>query len=236
MTIHDSRLPGDGLVAGFTSHEVISGLYAIADDHWNPAPALADLVRMFLKGGCRLVQLRMKPDPANSKGGWEDRVRGVAREIMGLKDGYDFTFVINDYPRVALDVGADGIHVGQGDMPVEELRGLVGERMIVGYSSHDIEEAKRAASAGADYVSFGAIFPTSTKGPGHPVQGLARLRDLTMAVDVPVVAIGGIRRENVRQVIEAGAAAAAMITALSQAPDVVTETDWFVKTMGEVQR
>jgi thiamine-phosphate pyrophosphorylase len=231
MTRDKLRTPNSELRA-----EVICGLYAIADAHWNPAPTLADLVRMFLDGGCRLVQLRMKSDPANPEEGLENRVRGVAREIMGLKEGYDFTFIVNDYPRVALEVGADGIHVGQGDMPVEELRSLVGRGMIVGYSSHDIEEAKRAVSAGADYVSFGAIFPTSTKGPGHPVQGLARLRELSQVVEVPVVAIGGIRRENVRQVIEAGAAAAAMITALSQAPDVVDETAWFVGAIGEVQR
>lgn len=227
MTSHQSPV---------TSHGVITGLYAIADAHWNPAPNLVDLVRMFLDGGCRLVQLRMKSDPAGPTESYEDSVRDEADQIMRLKKNYDFNFIVNDYPRVALDVGADGIHVGQGDMPVEELRRLVGERMMVGYSSHDIEEAKRAVSAGADYVSFGAIFPTQTKGPGHPVQGLARLGELTQAVEVPVVAIGGIGRENVRQVIEAGAAAAAMITALSQVPDVVSETVWFVRAIGEVHR
>ena len=219
-----------------TSHRVISGLYAIADDRWNPAPTLAELVQMFLEGGCRLVQLRMKSDQARPGKGFEGEVRAAAHQIMRLKKNYDFTFIVNDYPRVALEVKADGIHVGQGDMPVGELRSLVGRRMIIGYSSHDIDEAKQAISAGADYVSFGAIFPTLTKGPGHPVQGLARLKELIATVEVPVVAIGGVRRENVRQVIEAGAAAAAMITALSQSPDVVTETAWFVKTIGEVKK
>lgn len=219
-----------------TSHGVISGLYAIADAHWNPASTLAELVQMFLEGGCRLVQLRMKSDQGRPAKEFETEVRAAAHQIMRLKKNYDFTFIVNDYPRVALEVEADGIHVGQGDMPVDELRSLVGERMIIGYSSHDIDEAKHAISAGADYVSFGAIFPTLTKGPEHPVQGLARLRELAGTVEVPVVAIGGVRRENVRQVIEAGAAAAAMITALSRAQDVVAETSWFVKTIGEVKK
>ena len=195
-------------------------MYAIADSAWNPYATLPRLVQDFLAGGCRFVQLRMKDAPAHA-------VRSVAMAITALKRTQDFTFIVNDHPEVAVAVGADGVHVGSNDMPLSDVRGIVGPEMLVGYSSHAIEEAQRAATSGADYVAFGAIFPTRTKGPGHPVQGLDRLRALVAAVDKPVVAIGGIDRTNVRDVIDAGASSIAMITGLSQAADVVEETRWY---------
>lgn len=175
------------------------------------------------------MQLRMKNEGRGTRDEEQGRVYDVAREIMKLKRRYDFTFIVNDFADIALDVGADGVHVGENDEAVASIRGMAGDRLIVGYSSHSIDEARRAARDGADYVAFGAIFPTRTKGPGHPVQGIDRLRELVRSVNIPVVAIGGINRGNVRQVIDAGASAAAMITALSQARDVVEETGWFVE-------
>jgi thiamine-phosphate pyrophosphorylase len=210
---------------------MIAGLYAIADSGWNPFASLPELAEKFLKGGCRLIQLRMKSGRGSSH---ESRVTSpemlaVARQIMRLKERFDFTFIINDHADIALEIGADGVHVGENDEPVASLRKRVGRKLLIGYSSHSIEEAQKAVCDGADYVAFGAIFPTKTKGPGHPVQGIPRLRELVKSVGVPVVAIGGINRENISQVIEAGAQSVAMITALSQAPDVSAETRWFVE-------
>ncbi len=99
-----------------------------------------------------------------------------------------------------------------------------------------LEEALAAEDAGADTIAFGAIFPTATKGLGHPVQGLERLAALAQKVHVPLIAIGGINRQNVRTVVEAGADAVAMITALAHAPDVVAETKWFVDAIASVTR
>lgn len=203
----------------------IHGLYAIADRGFNPFGSAAELARKYLEGGAKIVQLRMKD--ANE----EDEVAREAREIMKLKDEFDFTFIVNDYVDVAIDVDADGVHVGANDEPVASIRERAGDDLIVGYSSHSFDEAIAAESDGADYIAFGAIFPTRTKGPGHPVQGLARLKELAGSAGVPVVAIGGITRENVADVVAAGADSVAMITALSQARDVVVETAWFVKAI-----
>lgn len=200
----------------------IGGLYAIADCDFNPFGQVAELARKYLEGGCKIVQLRNK----NAKSETRD-VRRDAQEIMKLKDEFDFTFIVNDYVDVAIEVGADGVHVGENDEPVASIRERAGDR-IIGYSSHSFDEALKAERDGADYVAFGAIFPTRTKGSGHPVQGLGRLKEITSSVRIPVVAIGGITRENVMDVAQAGADSIAMISALSQARDVVAETAWFV--------
>ena len=141
---------------------------------------------------------------------------------------------MNDYWDVAISVGADGVHVGKNDVPVSQIRQKWKDRLIIGYSSHSFKEACQAQSEGADYVALGAIFPTVTKGPGHPILGIEELRKVTQALDIPVVAIGGIKRENVNQVIKAGASAAAMITALTKTEDIIAETSWFVEELGEV--
>lgn len=204
----------------------ISGLYAIADSTWNPFGGLSELVWQFLEGGCRIVQLRVKANVHDHAA--KSAIHTAALEIMRLKKGCEFLFIINDYADVAKEVGADGVHVGENDMSVGEIRKRYGRDLIVGYSSHSIEEAMRAKNAGADYVAFGAIFPTKTKGPGHPVQGLGKLSALTEKMTIPVVAIGGINRNNITSVIDAGASAVAMISALSEAKDVAKETRWFV--------
>ncbi len=205
----------------------VRGLYAIADATWNPFDSLAQLAETYLTGGARIVQLRMKrPDGADE--GWEAGVYEAARGIAALKKSYPFTFIVNDYVDVACEVGADGVHVGANDMPVAQVKDRLRPGMIVGYSSHGIEEALAAEGAGADYVALGAIFPTPTKGPGHPVQGLDTLAELVARARVPVVAIGGVTRENVGRVIATGVSSVAMITALCRAPSIEAETRWFV--------
>lgn len=205
----------------------IKGLYAIADPTWNPRDSLCELVREFLEGGVRIVQLRMKK-PQDADSSWEKGVLEEARAISELKKEYDFTFIVNDYVDIAIEVGADGVHVGENDMPVDEVKKRVPKGVIVGYSSHSLNEARGAVAKGADYVALGAIFPTPTKGPGHPVQGLDTLAELVASIDVPVVAIGGIVRDNVDQVIEAGADSVAMITGLTRATSVSDEVRWYV--------
>lgn len=207
----------------------ISGLYTIVDSAFNPFDSMAALARKYLEGGARIVQLRMKNPGSVGRGTWD--VGRNAEEIMKLKAEYDFTFIVNDDVDVALKVGADGVHVGEHDESVESIRRRAGDEFLIGYSSHSREEAMAAGAQGADYVAFGAIFPTPTKGPGHPVQGLDRLRELAGYLQAPLVAIGGIVRENVGSVMDAGADAVAMITALARAQDVVAETRWFVNAV-----
>jgi len=200
----------------------IAGLYAIADRGFNPFGSTAELARKYLEGGARIVQLRMKSASNASD------VEGEARQIMKLKGEFDFTFIVNDRVDVALEVGADGVHVGKNDESIDSIKARSGGKLIVGYSSHSKDEAVEAERRGADYVAFGAIFPTRTKGAGHPVQGLEALEGVAKSVRIPLVAIGGIGRHNVQDVIGAGADAIAMITSLSMADDVVAEVRWFV--------
>lgn len=206
----------------------IRGLYAIADPTFDPCGSLPKLVAKYLAGGCKLVQLRIKTREQKTSL-WNDDAFEAAKEILKLKKSFDFTFIVNDYVDVAAELKADGIHVGANDMPVGEIRDHVGDRLIIGYSSHSYEEAVAAEKAGADYVALGAIYPTATKGYGHPVVGIETLKRVTATLKVPVVAIGGIKRENYREVFDAGASACAMITALTGADDVIEGTRWFVQ-------
>lgn len=198
----------------------IQGLYTIADNTFRPELSHVQLAEAFLKGGAKIVQLRMKEN--------RDTICDIAKSIMALKQRYDFTFIINDDIEVAMELQADGVHVGANDMPVEKVRELVSDKMLVGYSSHSLEEALRAQAAGADYVAFGAIFKTPTKGPLHPVQGLEKLQEMVQALSIPVVAIGGIHRENFQSVLETGVQTFAMISALTKAADIVQETRYYI--------
>ncbi|MBI1909497.1 MAG: thiamine phosphate synthase [Deltaproteobacteria bacterium] len=201
----------------------IQGLYTIVDNSLTPQYSHLWLAEQYLKGGARTLQLRDKKGPPPFE---------TARQIMALKKNYDFTFIVNDYLEVALEVKADGWHGGKDDLPIIEARKLLGPERIIGYSSHSLEEALVAEQNGADYVAFGAIFPTTTKQPGHPIQGLEKLHEVCRQVKVPVVAIGGIHRVNVDGVIQAGASAVAMISGLTKAKDIAEEVAWYVQKIG----
>lgn len=200
----------------------IRGIYAIVDGGLIASADLTGLARMYVDSGIKVIQLRMKGED-------KLKVLDIAKKIARLKSSHNFTFIINDHADIASDVGADGVHVGENDAPVSEIKQRYGSKLIVGYSSHSVEEAKRAQEGGADYIAFGAIFPTKTKGSGHPVQGLEKLRELRRLINAPLVAIGGIGRHNFADVLETGVDAVAMITALSEAEDVEAEAKWFVK-------
>lgn len=208
----------------------VRGLYAIADSQFNPYPTISEYVEQLLHGGVHVIQLRMKKfDPQDEQ--HRRKVCDVARQVMRFKERWPFIFIINDFVDVAIEVGADGVHVGKNDASIEQVKAGLPQGMIVGYSSHSLEEAKAAQISGADYVAFGAIFPTPTKGRGHPVQGIASLKKVVELLDVPVVAIGGIGRGNLEAVLGTGVASVAMITGLSRAASVKDETRWFVEKM-----
>lgn len=200
----------------------IHGVYAIVDPQHCGGRTPVSLARDYLAGGCRLIQLRVKDAAARLP---------LAREIAQLKRTYEFCFILNDDPVLAHELWADGVHLGADDLSVAEARAIVGPHALIGYSAHSLPEALAAQQAGANYVAFGTIFRTATKGPDHPVQGIARLTEVVRAVHIPVVAIGGITHETVAATWDTGIAAAAMLTALSLAPDPLTETQWFVQKL-----
>lgn len=203
---------------------MIQGIYAICDTSFSPGLSHLELAQRVLSGGVSILQLRMKGETDLSK------IEKVAREILTLKKDFNFTFILNDQIELAAELAVDGLHLGQDDGTIASARAKIGPKKIIGYSAHSLAEALAAETAGADYIALGAIFPTQTKGPGHPVQGIETLRSVVQAVKKPVVAIGGINQGNFLEVANTGVAAIAMITALSQAADITKTANYFVKT------
>ena len=167
--------------------------------------------RRALEGGATTIQLRMKNAPTR-------RMLEVGKELRRLTDEYDTLFIVNDRIDVALATGADGVHLGQEDMPIEIAREIVGD-MIIGISASNLKEAKDAERKGADYIGAGSVFPTSTKEDAKYL-GLNGLKEIVENVDIPIVAIGGINHDNVEKVLEIGVQGIAVISAIMGAPDI----------------
>jgi thiamine-phosphate diphosphorylase len=195
-------------------------LYAICDNTPNPDRKHVALAQHLLRGGAQVLQLRIKGNTPFAK----KRRRRVAHKIMQLKRSFSFCFIINDDPYLVREIGADGVHVGSDDLSIDACRRMLGPRTLIGYSSHSIREACEAQTRGADYVALGAIFPSPLKGPGHPVQGVETLSRLLAQISIPVVAIGGITRQNASIVCRTGVSMVAAISALTGANDVTVAT------------
>jgi thiamine-phosphate pyrophosphorylase len=166
-----------------------------------------------LRGGADMIQLRDKT------GDLRDLLR-QALAIRALCRAQGAIFIVNDRVDLALAAGADGAHVGQDDLPAEAARLLLGPGRLLGVSTHSPDQARAAERAGADYIGFGPMFPTGTKDTGYAPQGLTALREVRRATHLPILAIGGITLENVGEIIQAGATAPAVISAVVAAPDI----------------
>ena len=188
-----------------------SPLYAILDRSVSGGRELPALLDAVLGGGGRLVQLREKTLPLTELLPMARHFARRCREAGAL-------FIVNDRADLALAVGADGLHVGQDDLPARRARQILRPGMILGVSTHDPEQARRAVADGADYVAVGSIYPTSTKA-GFQLVGADLIRRVRPDVPVPLVGIGGITADNARAVLDAGADAVAVISALCAAPD-----------------
>lgn len=193
------------------AREAISGFYAVLDR------ADETLARTLAKA-TRVLQVRLKP-----RGGGVDTstLVEVARMARRVCDEAGLALVVNDRVDVALAVGADGVHLGQTDLPLADARRIAGDRLWIGVSTHDLAQVRAAVSGGADYLGYGPIFATSTKQDPDPVQGLAALRAaVAEARGTPVVAIGGITPSAAREIYAAGAAAICAISAVNEAADI----------------
>lgn len=168
-------------------------------------------------GGARVLQVRMKP----AGGVPIDDIVRAARMARRVCDEVGAALVINDRIDIALAVRADGVHLGQTDVPLDDARSLVGSRLALGVSTHDLEQVALACARGADYIGFGPVFATQTKANPDPVAGLAMLRAAVRAAGrTPVVAIGGVTPAHARALYGAGASAVCAISAVNEAPDV----------------
>ena len=201
-------------------------LYAITDRYWLNGRTLASVVEEALEGGATFLQLREK-----NLDGWH--FLEEARELQELCRKYGVPFIVNDNVDVALAMGADGIHVGQHDMEAGDVRALLGPDKILGVSAQTVEQAVLAEQRGADYLGVGAVFPTGSKDDADDVSH-ETLKAICDAVSIPVVAIGGISQQNVRQLAGSGICGIAVISAIFAQKDIKAATALLKETTMEM--
>ena len=191
-------------------------LYAVTDRRWLGDRTLEDAVEHVVRGGATIVQLREK------EASREEFLR-LAYSVLAVCRRYGVPLIINDDVDIAIECGADGVHVGQDDMEITSARRRLGPDKIIGVSAHNAEEALRAERGGADYLGSGAVFHTGTKRVGHTLSN-EELSNITSAVKIPVVAIGGIEADNMHLLKGTGAAGAAVVSAIFAAENIEEET------------
>lgn len=183
---------------------------------------LKEIVTVVLRAGVSCIQYREK----------DKSRRDICREALILRkltNEFGAVLIVNDYTDIALAVNADGVHLGQSDLPIKEARKIVGEEKIIGISTHNLKQAIEAEKGGADYIGFGPVFHTKTKNAGAP-KGIAMLKEIKKHVKIPVVAIGGINTENLKSVLDSGADAAAVSSGIIQG-DIADNVIRFLKAL-----
>lgn len=201
-------------------------LYAITDRHWLNGQTLKSQVEKALKGGATMIQIREKD--LNEKDFLLE-----AEELLALCRSYNVPFIVNDNVELAVKIGADGVHVGQSDMNARDVRALIGNDKILGVSTQTVEQALFAQECGADYLGVGAVFPTGSKDDAE-VLDRKTLMDICKAVSIPVVAIGGITKDNVRELKGTGIAGISVISAIFAQKDIQDATAELLKRTEEI--
>jgi thiamine-phosphate pyrophosphorylase len=192
----------------FTSH-----FYAMVDPAGGHEPVA--LARILLDAGARVMQLRLKSASGRD-------LLAAARAIATMCREHGAMLIVDDRTDIAMLAGADGVHLGQEDLPLEAARRLAGSEMIIGISTHSVEQAVAAERGGADYIGFGPMYPGGLRNNAAG-KGLEQLREVRAAVRIPIVAIGGITEATVPAVLTAGADACAIITDVVRAPDIAAK-------------
>jgi thiamine-phosphate pyrophosphorylase len=187
-------------------------LYAILDPEQIKGRAVEEVLRELLRAGVKILQLRAKSLAAKD-------FLALAKYVRSETAAHNCRLIVNDRADIAMAIDADGVHLGQDDLPLHAGRKLLGNK-IIGISTHDIEQAQQAQRNGADYIGFGPMFGTHTKNTGYSARGINMLKEIRAAVAIPIVAIGGINEHNVRQVWQAGADSAAIISDILSATDI----------------
>ncbi|HEX7063447.1 MAG TPA: thiamine phosphate synthase [Bacillales bacterium] len=204
-------------------------LYVITDERFHPGRNLFEVIEEAMAGGADIVQLR---DKKSSK----KEVLEKARELRRLTERYGVQFIVNDYIDVAMAVDADGIHLGQDDLPLEEARRILGAEKIIGISTHSLEQAKEAESGGGDYIGVGPVFSTGTKEDVVDPVTPHYVREAAANIKIPFVAIGGIKLHNVDQVLNAGAKRICAVSEIVGSFDVAGTCRQFLKKINQAGR
>ena len=189
-------------------------LYGILDLGYAEPGSFSAVTQQMIAGGIDVIQLR-------AKGASPQEIESWSREVLPLCRDGGVPFIVNDHPEVAAAVGADGVHVGQDDAPMDEVRAIVGDEMLVGRSTHSVEQAAAAAAdPRTDCIGFGPLFSTPTKPTYTPI-GTEEIATVHREhPDLPIFCIGGIKKENLPDVIAAGAKRAVIVSGILQAPDI----------------
>lgn len=188
-------------------------IYALTDSRLSLGRPLEYVAEELLKAGVKILQYREKRLPAA-------KMLAECRMLRSLADAYGACFIVNDHLDIAILANADGIHLGQDDLPVEEVRKLAGPHMIVGISTHSPQQALKAVQDGADYIGVGPIFATQTKEDVVAPVGYDYLDWVTANINLPFVAIGGIKAHNAAEVARHGAKCCALVSGLVSATDI----------------
>jgi thiamine-phosphate pyrophosphorylase len=197
-------------------------IYPITDKRLSGRPTHLSILKELVRGGARLVQIRDKDTPV-------DHLLADLRRCVEFASKHDIRILVNDRCDLVLCSGAAGVHLGQEDLPPAAARSLLGAHRIIGYSTHSMREAKKSFDAPVDYIGFGPVFATTTKSDAARVVGLTRLKRVCERSPRPVVAIGGIGLAQVRAVLDAGAASAAVISGLMRAKNLAGRMEEFLK-------
>jgi len=185
-------------------------LYVITESSISKGRSNEFAVKEAIKGGAEIIQLREKQ--------WDkNKIKEEAIKLLKLCRKNNALFIVNDYVAVALEIGADGVHLGQSDMPISEARKLCGDKLVIGLSTHSVEQAVKADKEDVDYITIGPIFKTRAK---DYTVGVAIIKDILKKIKKPLIAIGGINKNNIDSVLEQGIKSVAVISAVVSADDV----------------
>ena len=201
-------------------------LYCITAEEYSNGRKNIEVVKEMIEAGVKIIQYREKDKKISEK--YEECVA-----IRNLTKKAGVTFIVNDHVDIAILVKADGVHIGQDDLPARKVRELVGEDMIIGLSTHSPEQAKAAVEDEADYIGVGPIFKTYTKKDVCAPVGLEYLKFVVNNLNIPFVAIGGIKQHNVSEVVKCGAKCIAMVTEIVSAKDIKAKIEEIRKTIKE---
>ncbi|MDR0645428.1 MAG: thiamine phosphate synthase [Elusimicrobiota bacterium] len=193
--------------------QIKTGLYAITSSVFSGGRSVCEMAEQMLEGGIRTIQYREKSKP------YEEQLK-EAKELRSLTLAYDAVFIVNDNANLALEANADGLHIGQDDISAREVRRLIGGDMLLGLSTHSINQIEKAVKEDIDYIGVGPVFATPTK-PDYVPVGLDLVKYAAANVKIPFVAIGGIKLDNLEEILKAGAKHICMLSEITAAPDII---------------
>lgn len=202
-------------------------LYAITGEEFHPGRSMLEVMEEAIQGGATVIQLRDKKSSKRD-------ILAKARALRELTARYDVTFIVNDHIDIALAAEADGVHLGQDDLPLKEARKIMGNK-IIGISTHRIEEARQAEAEGADYIGVGPVFATQTKEDVTDPVTTEYVRQVANEITIPFVAIGGIKLHNVDQVLAAGAERICAVSEIVGSQDVAGTCRKFLAKISAAQ-